>query len=95
VTPDIDCTPCSNDRSAHRIGRFEVHNMSFSMASLLMHSELVPAEARNAIRAAYEAPPQRRSASLEAAARVLHDSTGLECNDVRELVGLSSDGACP
>ena len=65
-----------------------------SMAPLLMHSEHVPAEAREAIRAAYDAPPQRRSARLVAAARVLHETTGLGCSDVRELVGISSDGDC-
>jgi hypothetical protein len=68
--------------------------MSLSMAPLLIHSEQVPAEARKAIRAAYDAPPQYRSASLEAAARVLHQSTGLECSDVRELVGLPGAGDC-
>ncbi|HXN32700.1 MAG TPA: hypothetical protein VN894_12595 [Polyangiaceae bacterium] len=69
-------------------------NMGLSMAPLLMHSEHVPTEAREAIRAAYEAPPPYRSASLKAAARVLHDTTGLECSDVRELVGLPDDGDC-
>jgi hypothetical protein len=58
--------------------------MSLSMAPLLVHNEQVPAEAREAIRAAYDAPPQHRSASLVAAARVLHQTTGLECADVRE-----------
>jgi len=68
--------------------------MSLSMAPLLMHSEQVPAEARDAIRAAYDAPPQHLTASLEAAARVLHQATGLECSNVRELVGLSGEGDC-
>jgi hypothetical protein len=68
--------------------------MSLSMAPLLMHSEQVPAEARDAIRAAYDAPPQHRAAGLEAAARVLHHATGLECSDVLELVGLPGDGDC-
>jgi hypothetical protein len=68
--------------------------MPLSMAPLLMHSQQVPTEVRDAIRAAYEAPPQHRSATLEAAARVLHDVTGLECSDVRELVGLPDDGDC-
>lgn len=62
--------------------------MSLSMAPLLMHSEQVPAEARDAIRAAFEAPPQERSASLEHAARVLRQATGLACKDALELVGL-------
>jgi hypothetical protein len=62
--------------------------MSLSMAPLLMYSEHVPAEARDGIREAYEAPAPQRSAKLESAARVLHRTTGLECSDVRELVGL-------
>jgi hypothetical protein len=62
--------------------------MSISIAPLLMHGELVPVEARDAIRAAYEARPEHRARSLESAARVLHRATGLECRDVRELVGL-------
>jgi hypothetical protein len=68
--------------------------MTLSMAPLLMHSEYLPVTAREAIREAYKAPPQDRHASLEAAARVLHDVTGLECRDVRELVGLSGAGDC-
>ncbi|HXN32473.1 MAG TPA: hypothetical protein VN894_11445 [Polyangiaceae bacterium] len=68
--------------------------MALSMAPLLMHSEQVPAEARDAIRVAYDAPPEHRTASLEAAARALHRATGLECSDVRELVGLPGDRDC-
>ncbi len=68
--------------------------MSISMASLLMHSDQVPAEARDAIRAAYEALPEHRATRLESAARVLHRATGLECRDVRELVDLATVGDC-
>jgi hypothetical protein len=68
--------------------------MSLSMGPLLMHSEHVPALAREAIRAAYAAPPDRRTAGLEAVARVLPQATGLECSDVRELVGLPEDKDC-
>jgi hypothetical protein len=68
--------------------------MSLSMAPLLMHSEQIPAEARDALRAAYEAPPEHRGAGLESAARILHRETGLECSDVRELVGLLGRGDC-
>ena len=64
------------------------------MAPLLIHSAQIPAEARDAIRAADAAPPEHRTAGLEAAARVLHQATGLECSDVRELVGLSGDEDC-
>jgi len=67
--------------------------MSLSMAPLLMHSEHVPAVARAAIRAAYAAPPARRCAELESAARMLHRETGLAYDDVRELIGLP-EGAC-
>jgi hypothetical protein len=67
--------------------------MSISMAPLLIHNELVPVEAREAIRAAYEAHPEHRTRSLESAARVLHRATGLDCRDVRELVGLPSGDA--
>lgn len=68
--------------------------MSLSMAPLLMHSRQIPAAARDAIREAYEAPPEDRSARLQSAARVLHQTTGLACDDVRELVGLPDDGDC-
>jgi hypothetical protein len=68
--------------------------MSLSMASLLMHGAQGPAEARDALRAAYEAPPELRSGRLESAALVLHRTTGLECTDVRELVGLPGDDDC-
>jgi len=68
--------------------------MRFSMAPLLMHSDQVPPTARDALRAAYDAPVDRRDEMLESAARILHSETGLECGDVRELVGLGPDGAC-
>jgi hypothetical protein len=66
--------------------------MSLSMAPLLMHSEQVPAEVREAIRGAYEGLPEHRRTRLESAARVLHRATGLACSDVRELVGLPGEG---
>ena len=68
--------------------------MSLSLAPLLMYSEHIPAEARDAIRAAYEAPAPQRTARLESAARVLYQATSLECSDVRELVGLPDGGDC-
>jgi hypothetical protein len=68
--------------------------MSLSMVPLLMHSEQVPAGARDAIRAAHEASSEDRGARLEAAARILHQETGLECRDARELVGLSGVHDC-
>ncbi len=70
--------------------------MGIAMASILMHDDRVPREARAAIKAAYAAPPEQRTEMLESAARILHDETDLECHDVRELVGLSydDDGDC-
>jgi hypothetical protein len=71
-----------------------MRNMSFTMAPLLMHSDQVPAEARDALKAAYEGPPEQRDAMLESAARILYAETELECDDALELVGLSDDGCC-
>ncbi|HZU84234.1 MAG TPA: hypothetical protein VE987_14995 [Polyangiaceae bacterium] len=68
--------------------------MAFSIAPLLMYDPRVPAAARDALRAAYAAPADHRDALLQSAARILHESTGLECGDVRELVGLSGHGSC-
>jgi hypothetical protein len=68
--------------------------MTFSIAPLLIHSDGVPVGARDALRAAYEAPVEHRGAMLESAARILYDETDLECSDIRELVGLSGDGNC-
>jgi len=59
-----------------------------SLTPILLHSEAVPAEVRSALRAASEAPPERRKAELESAARTLYHRTNLECRDVRELFGL-------
>jgi plasmid stability protein len=65
--------------------------MSFSIAPLLVHSQAVPAEAREALRAAAAAPPDQRKVALESAARTLYRHTDLECGDVRDLFGLSSE----
>ena len=67
--------------------------MSFSLAPLLVHSDAVPLLARQALRAAADAPADTRGVLLEEAARVIFDETDLECRDVRELVGLD-DGTC-
>jgi len=61
----------------------------FSLAPLLVHSEAVPPAAREALRAAIVASPDRRDAELESAARILYTDTELDCRDARELVGLS------
>jgi hypothetical protein len=68
--------------------------MSFSMAPLLIHNEAVPAGARRALRAAQDAPAEWRVPMLEHAAKILHRETGLDCGDVRELVGLPETGGC-
>jgi len=68
--------------------------MRFSVAPLLLHSEHVPATVRRALRAAYDVPADQRTPHLESAARILHRDLELDCADARELVGLSSSGAC-
>jgi hypothetical protein len=68
-----------------------------SMAPILMHSEQVPASARDALREASSAPPASRDAMLTAAAKILFAETRLPSEDVLELVGLhdeKSEGDC-
>jgi hypothetical protein len=71
-----------------RIAAIEASIMSFSMASILVHSEHIPVAARDALRAAHEGPVTRRRELLESAARILHRETGIECPDACELVDL-------
>ena len=66
--------------------------MSFSMASLLVHSEHVPAAARQALRAAQEGPAERRHDLLATPARILFHETGVACPDALELVDLRQGG---
>jgi hypothetical protein len=67
----------------------------FTMAALLMHSSQVPQRAREALRAAHDAPPQERQERLESAARILFKETELPCADVLELVDLPvKPGGC-
>lgn len=69
--------------------------MSFSMATLLMHSPDVPANVREALRAAEDAEPADRPHQLKTAAHLLFQEVDLTCADVRELVGLpANDGGC-
>jgi hypothetical protein len=68
--------------------------MAFSIAPLLMHSYAIPVKARDALRDASLAPIELRRSKLESAARVLYQETGLDCGDVRELVGLNNAGNC-
>ena len=62
--------------------------MSFSVAPLLLDGDIVPQEARRALREAYAAPANERLLRLETAALVLRRDLGLDCMDARELVGL-------
>lgn len=64
------------------------------MASLLIHDTFVPASARDALRAAQEAPEGRRANELQSAARILYEQTDLDCADVRELVDLGPECGC-
>jgi hypothetical protein len=68
--------------------------MSFTMVPLLMHSDAVPAVARDALKAAYSAPPERRDAELLSAVRVLYRETDLDCGEAKDLVGLTSCATC-
>ncbi len=63
--------------------------MSLSLLPLLIHSDDVPASARDALRAASAMPAHQRRPHLEAAARALHHEFALDCADARELVGLT------
>ena len=67
--------------------------MSLSVTPLLLHSDDVPAAAREALRDALAAPAAQRESHLELAARALYREADLECRDARELVGLA-DGSC-
>lgn len=62
--------------------------MSFSMATLLIHSPDIPVSVREALRAAERAEPADRGRQLKTAARLLYQQVDLPCSDVRELVGL-------
>ncbi|HEY4178562.1 MAG TPA: hypothetical protein VGM90_17060 [Kofleriaceae bacterium] len=66
------------------------------MAPLLMHSPDVPAQVREALRAAYDsdAEPDERDEHLRNAAHLLFQEGGLPCADVKELVGLASCCDC-
>jgi hypothetical protein len=90
--------PRFKDTGAHGetplISRIRKTDMGFSIAPLLIHSYAVPARARDALMAASLAPAEHRKTELESAARVLYQETGLDCGDVRELVGLNNSGTC-
>jgi hypothetical protein len=65
--------------------------MSFTMASLLIHDERVPAAARDALSAANQVSREQRTELLESAAQILAREVGVECSDARELVDLSPE----
>ena len=67
--------------------------MALSLLPLLIHSQDIPPQAREALRTAGAAPEEVRSAALEHAARVLYAETSLECDEVRDMLDLSS-GPC-
>jgi hypothetical protein len=68
--------------------------MNFTMMPLLIHSDAVPPVAREALRAAFLAPPERRQAELLSAARVLFRETELDCGEAKDLVGVTSCANC-
>ncbi|HEU0036128.1 MAG TPA: hypothetical protein VFQ53_36195 [Kofleriaceae bacterium] len=63
------------------------------MAPLLMHSPDLSADVRGALRAAFAAEPDQRTDYLMNAARLMSQELALECDDIRELVGLPA-GSC-
>ena len=63
--------------------------MSFSLLHLLLHEEDVPASARLALRKASSAPDGERRHHLHAAAHALYHDAMIDCDDARELVGLT------
>ncbi|MEP7051944.1 MAG: hypothetical protein ABJB12_16385 [Pseudomonadota bacterium] len=68
--------------------------MAFSLAPLLIHSESIPANAREALRSASLAPAEHRKTALASAARILYSETSLDCRDALEIVGLPSGCSC-
>jgi hypothetical protein len=63
--------------------------MSMSMIPLLMVSDSISAEAREALRAVVKAPAHERAEKRVAAARLLFNETDLACDEVKDLMGLS------
>ena len=62
--------------------------MALMMSSLLAYGELVPARARDVLRAASGAPPGANRALRRVAARELFQSADVDCRDALELVDL-------
>ncbi len=68
--------------------------MAFSLAPLLIHSDSVPAKAREALRAVSAVPVEQRKSALRSVARLLHAETAIDCGDALELVGLQNTCGC-
>lgn len=68
--------------------------MSLSLAPLLLASDDVPLAARRALWEAQRSPREERTPLLMTAARSLYREVGLNCDEARELVGLSEVGTC-
>jgi len=64
----------------------------FTMAPLLIHSVHISDGVKTALRAALETESQSEANDhLQSAAKILFEETDLDCNDVKELVGLRED----
>jgi hypothetical protein len=68
--------------------------MALSMMPLLIHSEALPLKVRAALKAADMAPPELKPRELELAAHLLYGEVGIDCRDVRDLVGLGPKCTC-
>ena len=68
--------------------------MAFSLAPLLMHSDSIPPNAREALRSASVAPAEQRKSALVSAARILYSETSIDCRDAMEIVGLQGGCGC-
>ncbi len=64
------------------------------ISALLLHSEDVPATARAALASALHGPANQRCENLVEAATILHREVGLDCEDVRELIGHGASYDC-
>jgi hypothetical protein len=64
------------------------------ISALLLHLDEVPASARAALASALHGPAEQRCEHLVAAATILHREVGLDCEDVRELIGLGAGYDC-
>ena len=69
--------------------------MGMSMIPLLLVSDSISAQARDALREVVHAPPHERPEKRMAAARLLFQETDLACDEVKDLMGLTgADARC-